>query len=106
MCQTQIENSLSSAFLRKPEGEVPKILLLMTSFVSLSKSMLVKTMVGTPRCPESARESAQRADRTIQPRQAICVILAPKITPNGLGNLNNQKESSEATSDRVENPEG
>ena len=102
MCQNTVENSLSSAFLRKPEGEVPKILLLITSFVSLSKSMRVKTTVGTPRC---GVRSAQRADPTIQARQAICVILAPKITPNVLGNLNKKKESSQATSDTVENSE-
>jgi hypothetical protein len=59
--------------------------LLMTSFVSLSKSMRVKTTVGTPRC---GVRSAQRADPTIRARQAICVISAPKITPNVLGNLN------------------
>jgi hypothetical protein len=57
----------------------------MTLFVSLSKSMRVKTTVGTPRC---GVRSAQRADPTIRAHQAICVIPAPKITPNVLGNLN------------------
>ena len=40
----------------------------MTSFVSLSKSMRVKTRVGTPRC---GVRSAQRADPTIRAPQAI-----------------------------------
>ena len=44
-----------------------------------------KTAVGTPRC---GVRSAQRADPTIQVRRAICVIRAPKITSNVLGNLN------------------
>jgi hypothetical protein len=47
--------------------------------------MRVKTTVGTPRC---GVRSAQRADPTNRARQAICVISAPKITPNVLGNLN------------------
>jgi hypothetical protein len=47
--------------------------------------MRVKTTVGTPRC---GVRSAQRADPTIRARQAICVISAPKITPNVLENLN------------------
>ena len=59
--------------------------LLMTSFVSLSKSMPVKPTVGTPRC---GVRSAQRADPANRARHAICVIPAPKITPNVLGNLN------------------
>jgi hypothetical protein len=57
----------------------------MTEFLSLSKSMLVKTMVGTPRC---GVRSAQRADPTDRARQAICVIPSPKIAPNVSRNLN------------------
>jgi hypothetical protein len=65
----------------------------MTSFVSLSKSMRVKTTVGTPRC---GVRSAQRADPTIRARQAICVISAPKITPNVFENLNMTEKDCKA----------
>src|SRR6478736_1223784 len=66
----------------------------MTLFVSLSKSMRVKTTVGTPRCDV---RSAQRADPTIRAHLAICVIPAPKITPNVLGNLNMTKRTLAST---------
>ena len=78
------ESLISSGAIHTENSQRCFASLLMTSFVSLSKSMRVKTTVGTPRC---GVRSAQRADPTIRARQAICVIPAPKITPNVLGNL-------------------